>query len=244
MSRFRLISLGLLAVLTVVAVGASGSASAVEPLTSCGTPVTKTPVYCIEGVQLASGSSEKVAGTNGASVLKTEIGMTEAEVKCGKGKTSGTIEGSATVGKATATIKFEECKLLKPAHCKLTAADEEEIETNELKGELVLTGTGKRIEDKLEPKEGAFASISIEGETGACSISGMGVSKTFNVTGSQLCEIDSSNALAETEETKHALICKPSGGSGTLKLGGNKAEITSEASIKLTSGKKWSVRET
>jgi hypothetical protein len=241
MSRTRLILLGLLAVFAVSVV-ASASAEGPPPPAACGGTVTKTPVYCIEGVQLASGSAENVEGTNGESVLKAKIGGVESEVKCGKGKTSGEIEGSATVGKATATMKFEECKLAKPENCKLTTADAKEIEAGELKGELGLTSG--RIEDKLEPVVGAFATISIEGKTSSCVIAGVGTPKSFNVTGSQLCEVDKTNTEAEKEEEKHALICKPSGGSGTLKIGGNKAEMTSEATIKLTLGKKWSVKET
>jgi hypothetical protein len=56
-----------------------------------------------------------------------------------------------------------------------------------------------------------------------------------------VCEIDTSNAEAETEAITHKMKCTNPVG---LKIGGNKAEITSEVSVKLKSGKNWSVKET
>jgi len=227
--------------LAAFAVSVVASASAFEPPASC-LKVTTTPAYCVEGVPLASGTSEKVEGTNsGESVLKATIASTTAEIKCEKGKNKGTIEGGAagTIGKSTATMTFEKCKLLKPANCKLTSAGEKEIKTTALKGELAMTGG--RVEDKLEPREGAFAGISIEGKESSCVIAEVGKPQTFNVMGSQLCEIDSSNTAAEKEAETHKLICKTSG--SNLEIGGP-AEMSSEATVKLTSGKNWSVKET
>ncbi|HEY5044284.1 MAG TPA: hypothetical protein VII53_00320 [Solirubrobacteraceae bacterium] len=241
MSRTRLILLGLLAAVAVSVVATASTSTPASASGSCLT-VTKAPAYCVEGVPLEN-ASEKIEGTNGASVLKATIASVTSEVKCGKGKTTGAIEGGAagTVGKSKTTITFEECKLLKPANCKLTAADEREIKTTVLKGELVLTGT--RVEDKLEPKEGAgFAGISIEGKESSCVISHVGEVKTFSVTGSQLCEVDSTNTAAEKETEKHKIICKAAGGS--LEIGANPAELEDEATIKLTSVKNWSVKET
>ena len=235
----RLIPLTLLAAFVV---GAVATASASEPPTSC-MKVTTTPAYCVAGVPLASGVSEEVEGTNsGESLLKATIGNVTSEIKCEKGKSTGTIEGGAAgaIGRSTATMTFEKCKLGKPANCKLTARDEKEIETTELKGELVMTAG--RVEDKLEPREGAFAGISIEGKESSCVIAEVGKPKTYNITGSQRCEVDSGNTEAEKEAEKHKLICKDSG-SG-LKIGTNPAEMASEATVKLTSGKNWSVKET
>ncbi len=245
MSRTRLILLGLLA---VVAIGVVASASASEPPVKCGGKVTTTPNYCVTGYQLENAKgeavSEKVVGTNGESILRGTVASVTSEVKCGKGKSKGTIEDGAggTVGKSKATITFEECKLVKPTNCKLTAAQEEEIETTELKGELKLNSG--RIEDKLESKTGAFAGISIEGVNNSCVIAEVGAPKTFNVTGSQLCELDSSNTAAEAETTTHKLNCSPSGGS--LKIGGNLAEISDDATVELSGAKAhdaWSVKE-
>ena len=245
MSRTRLILLGLLA---VVAIGVVASASASEPPVKCGGKVTTTPNYCVTGYQLENSKgeavSEKVVGTNGESILRGTVATVTSEVKCGKGKSKGTIEDGAggTVGKSKATITFEECKLIKPANCKLTAAQEEEIETTELKGELELASG--RVEDKLESKTGAFAGISIEGKESSCGIAEVGRPKTFNISGSQLCELDSSNAEVEAEAEKHKIICKTSGSS--LKIGTNPAEIADEATVVLSGAKAhdaWSVKE-
>jgi len=78
--------------------------------------------------------------------------MVKTEIKCATGKSKGTIEDGAagTVGKSAVTDTFETCKMIKPSNCKLSAGDEEAIETAPLKGELAMTGS--RIEDKLESK--------------------------------------------------------------------------------------------
>jgi hypothetical protein len=238
MSRTRLILLGLLAVVAVGAVIASTSGA--EPPAGACTTVTSAPAYCVAGVPPAS--PEKFEGTNvGEATLKATVSMVKTEIKCATGKSKGTIEDGAagTVGKSAVTDTFEGCKLIKPTDCKLSVADEEEIKTSELKGELALTAG--RVEDKLESKTGIFAGIEIEGKESSCVIAEVGIPKSFNVTGSQLCEVDSSNTAAETEAATHKIICKTSGSS--LKVGG-KAEITSEATVKLTSGKNWSVKET
>jgi hypothetical protein len=227
MSRTRLILLGLLVVAAAVGVVVSSSGAEPPPPSSC-TTVTTAPAYCVAGVPLVSASAETEGTNSGASILKGTIASVTSEVKCEKGKVVGTIEGgvAGTLGKSTGTMTFEECKLVTPANCKLTTKT---IGTTELKDELELTGGAKRIEDKFETKEGNnFASIGIEG-------------KKFPVSGSQVCEIDTSNTEAETEATTHKIKCVATGG---LKIGTNPAEITSEAVVKLTSGKKWSVKET
>jgi hypothetical protein len=243
MSRTRLILLGLLAVGAVVAVVASTSGA--EPPAAACLNVATAPGYCVAEAPLVSASAE-FTGTSGGSILKATIAGSTAEIKCASGKSTGTIEGGAagTAGKSKTKITFETCKLLAPAHCKLTAAEETKIKTTELMGELELVG-GK-ILDKLEPKTGAaFAGVSIEGESSLCSIGEVGKPETFNVTGSQLCEVDSSKAEAETEAEKHKLICKASPG---LKIGGNPAEITNETMAVELSGAKahahWGVKET
>jgi hypothetical protein len=242
MLRTRLILLGLLA---VFAVSLIASASATEPPVKCGGKVLTTPDYCVAGFELENAKGEpvgeKIEGTNGVSILKATIASTTAEVECKKGKSSGTIKDGAggTVGKSKVLNTFEECKLLKPANCKLTASNENKIETAELVGSLALTGG--RIEDKFEAPESAFAAISIEGKESSCAIAEVEKPKTFSVIGSQLCEIDKTNTEAETEALTHKIICKTSG-SG-LKIGTNPAEMTSEATVKLISGKKWSIKE-
>jgi hypothetical protein len=239
-----LILLGLLT--AAVAVGVVVSSSGAEPPPPSACKSVGTPSYCIEGVALVS-ASENAEGTSGSAILKATIAGATAEIKCASGKSTGTIEGgtAGAVGKSKTKITFETCKLLAPEHCKLTSAEEAKIKTTELIGELALTG-GKII-DKLEPKTGAaFAAISIEGESTLCGIGEVGKPETFNVTGSQLCEVDSNKTTAETEAEKHKLICKASG-SNNLAVGGNPAEITDEMAVELSGAKAhdhWSIKET
>jgi hypothetical protein len=240
MSRTKLILAGLLILLVVGVVTSSSGAEPPGP-PSCVTVVT-APAYCIAGSPLASGATEKFESTNvGEATLKATVSMVKTEIKCATGKSKGTIEDGAagTVGKSAVTDTFETCKMIKPTNCKLAPADEKEIETAELKGELALTSG--RVEDALESKTSAFAGVSIEGKESSCVIAEVGKPKIVAVTGSQLCEVDSSNTGAETEAATHKIICKYAGSS--LKVGG-KAEMTSEATVKLTSGKDWSVKET
>jgi hypothetical protein len=240
MSRTRLILLGLLAAVAVSVIATASTSTPASASGSCS-KVSTAPGYCVEGAPLVSSSAE-VEGTNsGASILKGTVGMVTAEVKCEKGKLTGTIEGGAvgTVGKSTATMTFEECKLVSPTNCELTTKT---IGTSELKDELELTGSGKRIEDRFEPKTGTtFASIGFEGKESSCVIAHVGEEIKFAVSGSQVCEIDTSNTEAETEATTHKMKCTNPVG---LKIGGNKAEMASEVNVKLKSGKKWSVKET
>jgi hypothetical protein len=242
MSRTRWILLGLLAVLVV---GVVASASATEPPKKCGGKVTTTAAYCVEGLQLENSKGEPVStpisGTGGVAILKATVASVKTEIECKKGKSTGSIEGGlgGAVGKSLTGTTLEECKLLTPTNCKLSTASEK-IKAISLPGVLALTSG--RVEDRAEPKEGApFASIAIEGKEETCVIAEVGKPKTFNITGSELCELDESNPAAETESLTHKLICKNSGSS--LKLGSNKAEITSEQTIGLTSGKTWSLKE-
>jgi hypothetical protein len=242
MSRTRLILLGLLA---LVAVGVVASASATEPPKKCGGKVTAAPAYCVEGFQLENAKGEptsvKVEGADGVSVLKATIAGVTSEVECKDGKSSGMIKGGASgaVGKSKVVNTIEDCKMLLPTNCKIPANDEVEIPTAELLGTLGLTSG--RIEDKLAALESGFADMLVEGKESSCVIAEVGKPKTFEVIGSQTCELDKANAEAETESTTHKIICKTSGGS--LKIGTNPASMTSEATIKLLSGKKWSIKE-
>jgi hypothetical protein len=242
MSRTRLTLLALLAVLVV---GVVASASATEPPKKCGAKVEKVPNYCVEGFQLENSKGEpalaEVEGADGISVLKATIATVVSEVECKKGQVGGFIEGGigGKTGRSRVSSTFEECKLLKPANCKLAASSEREIDTAELQGQLTLTAG--RVEDRFEGPGGGFADVGIEGKESTCGIAEVGKPKTFEVSGSQLCEVDKTNIEAETLAVAHKIICKTSG-SG-LKLGGNKAEMTSEATISLTSGKKWSIKE-
>jgi len=244
MSRTKLIFAGLLAVLAMSVVATASTSTPASASGSCKS--LGTPGYCVEGAPVVC-ASEEAAGTSGSAILKASIGGTTAEIKCASGKSTGFIEGgvAGTVGKSKTKITFETCKLLAPANCKLTSAEETKIKTTELIGELQYTG-GK-ILDKLEPKTGAaFATIGIEGGS-LCGIGEVEKPEAFNITGSQLCEVDSSKTEAETEAEKHKLICKAAG-SANLMIGSNPVEITDETMAVELSGAKahdhWSVKET
>ena len=126
MTRTRLILLSLLAVLVVSVVATASTSTPASASGSCKS--AGTPGYCVEGVPLES-ASEKAAGTSGSAILKATIAGVTAEIKCASGKSTGTIEGGAagTVGKSKTKITFETCKLLAPANCKLTSAEETKI---------------------------------------------------------------------------------------------------------------------
>jgi hypothetical protein len=244
MSRTRLILLGLLSAVAVSVIATASTSTPASASGSCS-KVKTVPGYCVEGAPLES-ASEKIEGTNsGEATLKTTMGGVASEVKCEKGTSKGTIEGGAAgaVGKSTMADTFEKCRLAKPTNCQLSEQSEREIKTESLGGELVLTSG--RVEDKLKPKSGTiFAAIGIEGKETSCVISHVGEEKVFTVTGSQLCELDSNNTAAEKEEPTHKIICKSSGSSLEIGTSSIPAEMTSEVAIKLTSGKKWSIKET
>jgi hypothetical protein len=241
MSRTRLILLSLLAAVAVSVVASTSTSTPASASGSCLT-VTKAPAYCVEGSPLASTATENTEGTNSSeATLKATIASVAVEIKCEKGKSKGTVDGEAAgaVGKSIITMTFEKCRMITPTNCKLTTADKT-IETSELQSELELVSG--RIEDKLVPKEGAtFATVGVEGKESSCVIAEVENPKNFGVSGTQQCEVDSSNSVAETEATSHKIVCKFSGSS--LEVGG-KAEMASETTVKLTSSKSWSVKET
>ena len=244
MSRTRLILLGLLA---VAAASVIATASTSTPASASGCSKVKTAAgFCVEGVPLENASAEFTATNIGESTFKATVAMVKIEIKCETSKSKGMIEGGAAgaVGKSTMTDTFEKCRLAKPTNCEMAVADNNEIKTESLVGEPMLA-SGK-MEDKLKPESGTiFAGIGIEGKESSCVITHVAEEKVFSVRGSQVCEIDSSNTAAEKEEPTHDLICKSSGSSG-LEIGTSSSpvEIASESTVKLTSGKKWSVKET
>ena len=98
MSRTRLILLGLLVVAAVSVVATASTSTPASASGSCS-KVSTAPAYCVEGAPLASGTPEKFEGTNvGESVFKSTVGMVKTEIKCGTGKSKGTIEDGARNG--------------------------------------------------------------------------------------------------------------------------------------------------
>jgi hypothetical protein len=242
MSRTRLILLGLLA---VAAVSVVATASTSTPASASGCSKVKTaPGYCVEGAPLENATAEIEGTNNGESTLKTTMGGVASEVKCEKGKVKGTIEGGAAgaVGKLAMTDTFEKCTLSKPANCKISEQDEKEIKTASLAGELVLTSG--RLEDKLKSKSSTFAVVVVGAQNNLCVITHVGEEEVVPITGSQLCEVDKGNTEAETEAKTHKIVCKVSGSHLEIGTSSIPVEITSEATVNLTSNKNWSVKET
>jgi len=170
----------------------------------------------------------KVKGTSGVSKLSATALGVPITIECKQDKIAGEL-GSG--GSSTNTvITYEKCVLGGAAEedCKV----EKTLTTNKLKDQLTSSG---RIEDTFEPETGTkFITIAISHTTGhECSIEG-----SYPITGSQKCEVDTSNSVAETLQAAHEVICDTSGSS--LKLGGNAATYQGTAKINLDSpGGNW-----
>jgi hypothetical protein len=185
MSCFKLVLLGLLGVLAVGAASAASSSSA----ESCngGTHL----VFCNNLHDLLVG--ETVLGLGGLALLASILGGLEAKFHCPDFHVKGTL---GKLGAGTGLLLFLHCKLEKPAGCKLTAADEKEIDANYTAQRETLTlalftgsGTGE-----------TFTSLHIE-NNGAekCVFTG-----TFTVTGKQMVETSAGVTVDQTVTAKKA----------------------------------------
>jgi hypothetical protein len=239
-NRIRVLLVSLLAVFAVSAV-ASASASAHQYMRCTEKPLglgpkwdndvcntmTKPPAERRwEIVSVANGT--KVEGTSGESILKSELDFVKLTIKCSKDTFSGDLDES---GKSSHTvITYEGCALANPAGetCEVNAT----LPTNELKDELV-TGSGSRLEDKFESEGTHFIEIEIKQKSGkTCTPKG-----TYPITGSQTCEVDKTNAEAETLAADHKIICSTTG--SKLKLGPEKATYEGTATVGLQGGGNW-----
>jgi hypothetical protein len=239
-TRIRLILMSLLAALAVAAV-ASASASAHRYVSNSCTTASgtgtkyKTESECLKGENPGSGGWErveiangtKVTGTIGVSKLVGKITGVAITIECKKGKSTGDI---GTGGSSHAVLTYEECKIVGTLgeKCKVPTT----LKTTKLKDLLTASG---RVEDTFEPETtgGNFIELvvsAVEGKT--CT-----PAATYPVTGSQVCEVDSSDTVAKTLQASHELICKTSG--SHLVLGGNAATYEGTATVKLESGLNW-----
>jgi hypothetical protein len=206
MSRFRLILLGLLAVFAVGAVSV-GSASA----DSCngGTHL----VFC-KSPGNSSLVGETVLGTGGLALLGSIIGGAEARFHCPSFDATGTL-GELGAGKGL--LLFLNCKEEKPAGCKLSAANEKEIDAN-FKAQQQTTGLA------LDTGSGAgeeFTSLTVESKPGeTCATNG-----ALKVTGSQMVETSTTAAVNQTVTAKKA--------ESFLKLGAESASFNGVALVHL-----------
>jgi hypothetical protein len=195
MSRFRLLLISALAVLAVAAVASASASAAFKKEFFVEKAAVTTPV----GV---------VGGSSTVSKLEAKLFGVKVKIECASSTYTGTL---AAAGASTGTISFSGCtvKAGSKEKCKVV-----EPITAELKDQLV--EVKKALQDEFSPAEGGiFVKITIEAEGGTCSVAG-----TFEVTGTQNCELPSSTV----EALEHEIVCKPV---KTLKLGGEEAKFTS-----------------
>jgi hypothetical protein len=208
MSRFRLILVSLFA---VVAVGAVSAASASADSCTGGSNL----VFCTSPGNLPL-VGETVLGSGGLALLASIIGGAEAKFHCPSFDVTGTL---GKLGASTGLLLFLNCKEEKPAGCKLSAANEKEIDANfkeqqETTGLALLTGSGTgeefttlTVEDKSAPTE-------------LCAAKG-----ALKVSGKQMVETSTGAALNQTVTAKKA--------ESFLKLGAETASFNGVAQVHL-----------
>jgi hypothetical protein len=214
MSRIKLILLGLLSALAVSAVG-SASASA-----ACTRTNPTNWVFCDHtGAELGT-PPVLFLGLGGLSLLRGTITGAEAEFHCKDVHIHGKI---LLLGRVDLRLTYLWCKQIKPANCKLEAAQEKEIQTEELTGATVGTVPGGTPKILLQGKGAAeeFATLKTIQPTG-CSIPAGG----YKATGLKLIELPEPESF-KVEHEFAALEEEPS----KLKLGGSEAFC--EGSIKI-----------
>jgi hypothetical protein len=223
MSRFRLISLCLLAALALGAV-VLAPAGAEEPK-KCGVPSPTHWAFCYGSNNEEIGKPvQDVSGTGSKAVLAATIGAAEAKFECKEVSFAAELEPE---GKGAGAVTLHKCKETKPAFCKLTEAEEKEIKlyfSESLIGkvekpgkpEAQLTGTGSGEEVGI---------LYVEHETSECSI----VAAGYKVTGKQDLELPH----AEESLSEHELVAKKTG--SYLKIGENEASLSSTLKVKLSS---------
>ena len=217
MSRTRLMILALLAAFAVSAIVLTPALA--EPK-KCATGSTHW-VFCYNNNEEMS--SQKVEGSGGTAILASSLGG-EAKFEC---ETSTLVAELESLGKGKGTLTLHKCKETKPEHCKLSAAEEKEIE-------LAFTMSLSSEFKKEVPPEGAFAgtgsgeeiyNLTIEHETSACVIP---VGK-YKITGKQETELPK----AEESLAEHEIVAKKS--LSNLKVGGNEASLSATDKVKMSS---------
>jgi len=222
MSRFRLITLSLLAVsaLSAIVLATAGA----EESKKCGVESPTHWAFCYSSNKEEIGSpAQKASGTGGVSTLAATIGA-EAKFECKDNTFTAELESS---GKGKGTITLLDCKETTPEHCKLTAAEEKEIKlsfTESLIGKLEKPGKPEAEFSGTGPGEEIYK-LEIEHETSECPIPSGG----YRVTGKQDAELPKAEESLEV----HEIVAKKSG--SKLKVGENEASLSSTAKVKLSS---------
>jgi hypothetical protein len=200
MSRLRLLLISSLVALAVGAVASASASAAFKKEFFVEKAAVTTPVAV-------------VGGSSAASKLEAKLFGVKVKIECASSTYTGTLEAA---GASTGTISFSGCtgKAAAKDKCKVVEPIKAELDDQ-------LVEVKKALQDEFSPASGGiFVEITIEAETGGtCSVAG-----TFEVTGTQTCELPGST----TEATEHEIVCKPV---KTLKLGGEEAKFTSTQTI-------------
>jgi hypothetical protein len=217
MSRTRLMILALLAAFAVSAVVLAPALA--EPK-KCATGSTHW-VFCYNSNEEMT--SQKIEGSGGKAVLASSIGG-EAKFECETSTLTAELE---SLGKGGGKLTLHTCKETKPEHCRLSAAEEKEIELpfveslssefkKEVPPEAAFAGTGANEE---------IYNLAIEHETSACVIP----AENYRITGKQGTELPK----AEESLTEHEIVAKKS--LSNLKVGGNEASLSATDKVKMSS---------
>jgi hypothetical protein len=198
MSRFRLLLLGLLAVL---AVGAVASASASAETCTGGSHL----VFCNDNQEPLVG--ETVLGTSSLALLASHLGGSEAKFHCSSDDFSATLE---KLGLGQGLILFLNCTELLPAGCELSANQKKEIDAvfiAQLESPTLATFTGNKGGVANE-----FATLEVKN----CSVAG-----NYTVTGTQMVSLPEGGV----SKKEHEIIATKA--QSALKLGVESASFSS-----------------
>jgi hypothetical protein len=222
MVRFKLVLLGLLAVFAVGAVSA-GSASA----DTCTGGAHF--VFCTSPGNLPI-THELFLGTGGLALLTATLTGAPAKFHCPTFDIHGEIE---ELGNASGYLIFLNCKMEKPAGCKLIEAQELKIVANfksqQQSATLTLfTGVGSGEE---------FTNLEVETEAGkTCAAVETGkTSESFPVKGKQMAKTPggATGSLNQEISTTKA--------ESVLRMGGNPVQFSAKAEVHLASDSNWLV---
>lgn len=176
---------------------------------------------------LASGETRPAEASAMSTVLfKTKIGGEPVEVSAtGLEAIGGEIIQEGSTAAVAAQVKFTGVSVIAPMHCIGAPVS---ITTNALKGELITaSGLTSGLALKLIPKTGtSLATVSL------------GCITSFKVAGSFCAETNSLGIMESLQRLTFSSAIAASCG-GELKVGGEAATLTGEATARLVSGLSW-----
>jgi hypothetical protein len=226
MSRTRLIPTVLLAAfaLSVVALAVVEAGAGAEEPKKCGVASPTTWAFCYGGTKEEIGTPAQLAsGSGGVAILAATIGS-EVKIECKENTLTAELKSS---GKGGGTLTLLKCKETKPLHCKITAAEEKEINIplkEALTGKLETPGTPEAVFTGTGAGE-ELITLELERETTECPVT----AGQYKVTGKQNAELPK----AEEALVEHEFIAKKSG--SNFKIGGNEATLSVADKLKLSS---------